>query len=118
MADIQTSTEKFIDSDEISFMKKDSVIINLSREGIVNTEAILNALNSNDLKNYVTDFPSKELIDNPNVINMPHLGASTNEAEVGGYKEVIAKNVFFPHHNNYLGYLLLLSSIFPTKGDP
>lgn len=77
-----TSTEKFIDSDEISFMKKDSVIINLSREGIVNTEAILNALNSNDLKNYVTDFPSKELIDNPNVINMPHLGASTNEAEV------------------------------------
>jgi D-3-phosphoglycerate dehydrogenase len=76
------STENFIDIEEISHLDNECVIINLSREGIVNTEAVLKALDNNKLKNYVTDFPSKELINNPKVINMPHLGASTNEAEI------------------------------------
>ena len=76
------STENFIDIEEISHLNNECVIINLSREGIVNTEAVLKALDNNKLKNYVTDFPSKELINNPKVINMPHLGASTNEAEI------------------------------------
>ena len=76
------STKNFIDIEEISHLNNECVIINLSREGIVNTEAVLKALDNNKLKNYVTDFPSKELINNPKVINMPHLGASTNEAEI------------------------------------
>ena len=76
------STKNFKDIEEISHLNNECVIINLSREGIVNTEAVLKALDNNKLKNYVTDFPSKELINNPKVINMPHLGASTNEAEI------------------------------------
>jgi len=76
------STENFIDIEEISHLGNQCVIINLSREEIVNTEAVLKALDNNKLKNYVTDFPSKDLINNPKVINMPHLGASTNEAEI------------------------------------
>ena len=76
------STVNFIDIEEISHLGNQCVIINLSREEIVNTEAILKALDENKLKNYVTDFPSKDLINNPKVINMPHLGASTNEAEI------------------------------------
>ena len=76
------STENFIDIEEISNLDNQCVIINLSREEIVNTEAVLKALDNNKLKNYVTDFPSKDLINNPKVINMPHLGASTNEAEI------------------------------------
>ena len=76
------STENFIDIEEISHLDNQCVIINLSREEIVNTEAVLKALDNNKLKNYVTDFPSKDLINNPKVINMPHLGASTNEAEI------------------------------------
>ena len=76
------STENFIDIEEISHLDNQCVIINLSREEIVNTEAVLKALDNNKLKNYVTDFPSRELINNSKVINMPHLGASTNEAEI------------------------------------
>ena len=76
------STKNFIDVEEISHLGNQCVIINLSREEIVNTEAVLKALDNNKLKNYVTDFPSKDLINNPKVINMPHLGASTNEAEI------------------------------------
>ena len=76
------STENFIDIEEISHLDNQCVIINLSREEIVNTEAVLKALDNNKLKNYVTDFPSKDLINNSKVINMPHLGASTNEAEI------------------------------------
>lgn len=76
------STENFIDIEEISHLDNQCVIINLSREEIVNTEAVLKALDNNKLKNYVTDFPSRDLINNSKVINMPHLGASTNEAEI------------------------------------
>ena len=76
------STENFIDIEEISHLDNQCVIINLSREEIVNTEAVLKALDNNKLKNYVTDFPSRDLINNSRVINMPHLGASTNEAEI------------------------------------
>ena len=75
-------TENFIGSEEIKALKSGSIIINLSREKIVDTKSIIESIKNKHIKNYVTDFPSQELIDNENVLVMPHLGASTKEAEI------------------------------------
>ena len=75
-------TIDFINTEELSVMKNDSILINLSRAEIVNNSAILTALNKKSIKTYVTDFPNKTLLKNDNVFLLPHLGASTKEAEI------------------------------------
>ena len=75
-------TKDFINTEELSVMKNDSILINLSRAQIVNNSAILTALNKKSIKTYVTDFPNKTLLKNDNVFLLPHLGASTKEAEI------------------------------------
>ena len=55
--------------------------MNFARDGIVDDEAVLTALDENRLHAYVTDFPSNLLKDRKGVIGLPHLGASTHEAE-------------------------------------
>ena len=79
-------TRNLIDSDAFMAMKSGTKLINLSRGGIVNDEHALQALESGVLSAYVTDFPTKALIQrsqsNGDVILLPHLGASTHEAEV------------------------------------
>ena len=74
-------TKDFISENEINLMKNSATIINLSREEIVNTDAVIKALDSKKLNTYVTDFPNESLIGNPDVLLLPHLGASTKEAE-------------------------------------
>ena len=75
------STKNTINADNIAKMKKGSAIINLARGELVDTDAVLAALASGQLSRYVTDFPSDKLIGVENVITIPHLGASTPEAE-------------------------------------
>ena len=60
---------------------KGSVILNFSRGPIVEDAAVIERLANGTLMNYVTDFPNPTLIKTPGVINLPHLGASTEEAE-------------------------------------
>ena len=111
------STKNFIDIEEISHLNNECVIINLSREGIVNTEAVLKALDNNKLKNYVTDFPSKELINNPKVINMPHLGASTNEAEIKCSIMVAESIKSFLEDGNTVNSVNFPDVYLPNNGD-
>ena len=75
-------TENFIGDKEIKRLNDGSIIINLSREAIVDSNAILMNLESSKIKTYVTDFPSQEMINHKDVLVMPHLGASTKEAEI------------------------------------
>ena len=78
-------TKDLINKESLKFFKKGSKLINLSRGGIVNNEDIVEALNSKIIEKFVTDFPTPELVSRSNdfqdVILLPHLGASTNEAE-------------------------------------
>ncbi|MCL2231623.1 MAG: phosphoglycerate dehydrogenase [Treponema sp.] len=75
------TTEGFLDAKKIRLMRKGARIINLSRGALVNEPDIIKSLNSGKLTSYVTDFPSAKLLACPNVIAIPHLGASTPEAE-------------------------------------
>ena len=78
---LSDTTKGMLDAEKIRLMKKNTRIINLSRGGLVNESAVINALNSDKLAAYVTDFPSAELLACPKAICIPHLGASTPEAE-------------------------------------
>jgi D-3-phosphoglycerate dehydrogenase len=75
------STKNILNQAEINAMKPEVVLLNFSREGLINHHALCNALQAKKLHAYVTDFPSSDLLDYPNVITLPHLGASTKEAE-------------------------------------
>jgi len=62
-------------------MKKGCVLLNFSRDGIVDTQAVIDGLNANRLQAYVCDFPSNLMRQHPRAVAIPHLGASTEEAE-------------------------------------
>jgi D-3-phosphoglycerate dehydrogenase len=74
-------TDKLVNAARLNALRRDGVILNFSRAEIVDSAAVLAALDSGKLKSYVTDFPTRELLDHPQVICLPHLGASTVEAE-------------------------------------
>ena len=80
------ATKDLISKDMLRHFKKGARLINLSRGGIVNNADIIEALNSKQISTFVTDFPTPELVDRSSdfndVILLPHLGASTKEAEV------------------------------------
>lgn len=75
------ATRNLIDANAVAAMKPDLCLLNFSRDEIVNTEAIVNGLDNKQIRMYVADFPCKELIGRDDVILMPHIGASTDEAE-------------------------------------
>ena len=75
------ATKHMVSRDRLSLMKDGSVLINFARGGVVDAAAALAALDTGKLHAYVCDFPTPELIAHPKVIALPHLGASTVEAE-------------------------------------
>jgi D-3-phosphoglycerate dehydrogenase len=75
------ATRNLVNRDRIALMNKGGTIINFARGGVVDDQAALAALDSGHLHAYVSDFPTPELIAHPQVVALPHLGASTSEAE-------------------------------------
>lgn len=78
---LMDSNRNMIDASAISRMKRSAALLNFSRGGLVNVADVKAALESGDLRVYVTDFPEEALIGAKNVILTPHLGASTPESE-------------------------------------
>jgi D-3-phosphoglycerate dehydrogenase len=75
------NTKGLLDAEKFRIMKKDARVINFSRNALVKDKDIVDALESGKLSAYVTDFPTVELLVCKKVIGIPHLGASTPEAE-------------------------------------
>ena len=75
------ATRKMVNRDRIALMNQRGTIINFARNGVVDDDAAIAALDSGKLHAYVSDFPTPELIAHPKVVVLPHLGASTAEAE-------------------------------------
>ncbi len=74
-------TRDMINMETIGSMKPGMTVLNFARGGIVNDQAAVQALEEGQMHAYVCDFPSNVLKNNPKVIALPHLGASTREAE-------------------------------------
>lgn len=74
-------TRGMINAERLKHLKEGGVLLNFSRNGIVDDEAAVAALDSGQLYAYVCDFPSNLLKDHPRAITLPHIGASTREAE-------------------------------------
>jgi D-3-phosphoglycerate dehydrogenase len=78
---LDESTRHIINPERIKMMKPGAVILNFSREGIVDDEAVCKALDNGKLYAYVCDYATNLLKENERVITLPHIGASTREAE-------------------------------------
>jgi len=75
------ATRGIVNKERIALMNDGATLVNFARNGVMDDDAVLAALNSDKIARYVTDFPKTELIEHPKVIALPHLGASTAEAE-------------------------------------
>jgi D-3-phosphoglycerate dehydrogenase / 2-oxoglutarate reductase len=74
-------TRHMIDEKRLAAMKTGGVLLNFARDAVVDEHAVVAALRSHRLRAYLCDFPSARLIGEPGVVALPHLGASTAEAE-------------------------------------
>ena len=78
---LNDQTRKLVSEGRLKLMKKSGIILNFARAAIVDDAAIVAALDAGRLHSYVCDFPNNALKDHPKVVTLPHLGASTGEAE-------------------------------------
>ncbi|MBC8524078.1 MAG: phosphoglycerate dehydrogenase [Chlorobium phaeobacteroides] len=75
------ATRNMLNAESIKHMKKNAIVLNFARGGIVDDAAIIKALDEENLYAYINDFPTNENKNHPSVVSLPHLGASTLEAE-------------------------------------
>ncbi|MGB8855875.1 MAG: phosphoglycerate dehydrogenase, partial [Burkholderiales bacterium] len=75
------TTRGLLNEQRLQLMKSDCALLNFSRDGIVDEDAVLAALTQKKLRYYICDFPAPGSIGHPGVVALPHLGASTSEAE-------------------------------------
>ena len=78
---LNDQTRRLVNEPRLRLMKQGGVLLNFSRSGIVDDPAVVAALDAGRLRGYVCDFPSNLLKDHPAIVTLPHLGASTGEAE-------------------------------------
>ena len=88
-------TKNYIDADAFARMKPGMRLLNFARGELVDTDALLAALESGQVARYVTDFPNAKLVGVKNVVAMPHIGASTPEAEEKCAVMVVSPVVLF-----------------------
>ena len=74
-------TRGLVNRERLALMRKGGVLINFARGDVVDNNAVIQSLDSGHLRAYVCDFPTAELVAHPNATALPHLGASTVEAE-------------------------------------
>ncbi|MGL4389350.1 MAG: NAD(P)-dependent oxidoreductase, partial [Carnobacterium maltaromaticum] len=79
---LMPQTKHLINSEKLALVKEGTVLLNFARGGLVDNEAVLKSLNAGGLKQYIVDFAAPELLAEEKVLVLPHLGASTEEAEV------------------------------------
>src|SRR5687767_9273214 len=93
-------TRHLVNAKNVDHFRHGAVLLNFSREGVVADEAVLKGIASGRLKWYVTDFPSAALLGADRVIALPHLGASTGEAEDNSAVMVVDQLRDYLEHGN------------------
>ena len=111
------ATKNLLDAKRIALLPEGCVVINMSRDGIVDEEELIKSLDSGKVKYYVTDFPIDEKKNHDRVIALPHLGASTSEAEEN-CAIMIAKQVKdYIEHGNIVNSVNFPDSKMPRAGE-
>jgi D-3-phosphoglycerate dehydrogenase / 2-oxoglutarate reductase len=93
-------TRHLVNAKNVDHLRNGAVLLNFSRDGVVADDAVRKGVASGRLKWYVTDFPSAELLGAPGVIALPHLGASTGEAEDNSAVMVVDQLRDYLEHGN------------------
>jgi D-3-phosphoglycerate dehydrogenase len=75
------ATRDLVNEQNVGLMRQGAVLLNFSREGVVSAPAVLAALGAGQLAWYICDFPDGKILRHPKIVTLPHLGASTREAE-------------------------------------
>ena len=75
------ATRNLVNAQRVAVMRPGAVLLNFAREGVVDNAAVVEALDANKLHAYICDFPANALKGHARVVALPHLGASTDEAE-------------------------------------
>jgi D-3-phosphoglycerate dehydrogenase len=109
------ATRGLIDAQRIQAMKSGSVLLNFSRDAIVENDAVLAGLASKHLRCYVCDFPAKKLQGQANVVTLPHLGASTEEAEESCAVMVVDQVREYLEHGNITNTVNFPTLVMPRE---
>ena len=110
-------TKGFINKDTIASMKDGVRILNFARGDLVNNDDIKAALESGKVASYVTDFPSEDLLDVNGIIAIPHLGASTPEAEENCAIMAVRELSDYLENGNITNSVNLPEAFMPRSGD-
>ena len=111
------ATRNLINSQRIDVMRPDAVLLNFAREGVVDNAAVIEALDANKLQAYICDFPANALKGHAKVVALPHLGASTGEAEENCAVMVAEQLVDYLESGNILNAVNFPNVSMPRESD-
>jgi D-3-phosphoglycerate dehydrogenase len=109
------ATRGLINAQRVQAMKSGSVLLNFSRDAIVDSDAVLVGLASKHLRYYVCDFPAQKLQGLTNVVTLPHLGASTEEAEENCAVMVVEQVREYLEHGNITNTVNFPTLVMPRE---
>ena len=75
------ATRHLVNAERLASMRRGAIVLNFAREGIVDDQAVVDAIDAGHIHGYVCDFPTNTTKNHPRCVTLPHLGASTIEAE-------------------------------------
>lgn len=110
-------TKNSVDREALSMMKEGARLYNFARDGLVDNDAVLEALASGKLAAYVTDLPTEKLIGAEGVIAVPHLGASTPESEENCASMAAAELIDFFENGNIRHSVNFPEVVVPRETD-
>ncbi len=111
------STRHLINKDSIASFKRGGKLLNFAREEIVDTDAVVWALQQGIIANYIADFPHPDLIGVEGVMLMPHIGASTDEAEDNCAVMAVEQLKNFLEHGNIINSVNFPMTVLERSGD-
>ena len=113
---LNDSTRSLVNKNTLTLMKDGSAILNFARGELVDAAAVIDALESEKLSRYVTDFPTDEMLGVKNLIAIPHLGASTPEAEDNCAVMVARQMIDFIENGNITNSVNMPACKMPRQG--
>ncbi len=111
------ATRNLVNAQRLQLLHKGGVLLNFSREGIVDNDAVLEALAAKKLRAYVCDFPAQKLAGHPQVVALPHLGASTREAEDNCAVMVADQIREYLEHGNVRNAVNFADTVMPRESS-